>query len=340
MTLDKTLRQPRLLAMPVLAFLFIAACATVTPVELTDARTAYGRASAGPAAQYTPVDLHKAKVALDKAEACFAAEKNSQKTIDLAYVAERTAQIAEATAQIAISTERTATAGKALGDEQGQIMKDTKGALAKSRADLATSERGQADQVRKTDVERAGREDAETKAAASEVKAAASEQRAAASDQRVKEANDALAKLAAKDDARGLVITLSGGVLFRSNESTLLPAAQTRLNEVADALVARGSNVIVEGYTDSKGSLASNLGLSQRRAESVRGYLVSRGFPEGKIQARGLGPDRPIAENTSSEGRANNRRVEIVIDKSATPTAPTAPATTSTTSTSSTTRTN
>jgi outer membrane protein OmpA-like peptidoglycan-associated protein len=245
-------------------------------------------------------------------------EKNSQKTIDLAYVAERTAQIAEATAQTVISTQRTATAGKAFGDEQGRIVKDTKGALAKSRADLVESERGQAEQVRKTDIERTGRQNAEANAAASELKAAASEEKAAASDEKVKEANDALARLAAKDEARGLVITLSGGVLFRSNDATLLPAAQARLNEVADALVSRGSDVVVEGYTDSKGSLASNMGLSQRRAESVRGYLVSRGFPQAKIQARGLGPDRPVAENTSSEGRANNRRVEIVIDKTTT----------------------
>ena len=55
--------------------------------------------------------------------------------------------------------------------------------------------------------------------------------------------------------------------------------------------------------------------LSQRRADSVRTYLVSRGFPSEKISARGIGPDRPIAENKSAEGRANNRRVEIVIAK-------------------------
>src|ERR1700690_138486 len=84
MNFDKTFRRARLLATPALAALLVAACATVTPIELTNARTAYGRASAGPAAQYTPVDLHKARVALDKAEQNFAAEKGTQKTIDLA----------------------------------------------------------------------------------------------------------------------------------------------------------------------------------------------------------------------------------------------------------------
>jgi outer membrane protein OmpA-like peptidoglycan-associated protein len=63
------------------------------------------------------------------------------------------------------------------------------------------------------------------------------------------------------------------------------------------------------------GSQSTNMSLSQRRAESVRGYLVSRGFPAEKITARGMGPERPIAENGTAEGRANNRRVEIVIAK-------------------------
>jgi outer membrane protein OmpA-like peptidoglycan-associated protein len=81
-----------------------------------------------------------------------------------------------------------------------------------------------------------------------------SDQRAAISDKSAKDANDALAKLAAKDEARGMVITLSGSVLFRSNDAALLPASLTRLDQVADALVAKGQNVAVEGYTDSRGS--------------------------------------------------------------------------------------
>jgi outer membrane protein OmpA-like peptidoglycan-associated protein len=180
-------------------------------------------------------------------------------------------------------------------------VKSTQGALAKTREQLGDAERGQAQQAQLAGKERAGREDADRKAAASE--------------QRAKEANDALAKLAAKEDARGLVITLSGSVLFRTNDATLLPAAQTRLDQVAEALVAKQQNVVIEGYTDSRGSQSTNMELSQRRAESVRAYLVSRGFPAEKISARGMGPDKPIAENGTAEGRANNRRVEIVIAK-------------------------
>jgi outer membrane protein OmpA-like peptidoglycan-associated protein len=295
----------RWFAMTVAGALFATACATSMPVELSNARVAYGRASAGPAAQLVPTDVHKAKVALDLAEKTYAEEHSSQKAIDLAYIAERTAQIAEAHAATAIAEKATSKATREFGDKQGEMVKTTQGALAKSREQLGEAERGQAQQAQLAGTERIAREEADRKAAASEQKA--------------KEANDALAKLAAKEDARGLVITLSGSVLFRTNDATLLPGAQTRLDQVAEALLAKKQNVVIEGYTDSRGSQSSNMSLSQRRAESVRTYLVSRGFPSEKILARGLGPDRPIAENGTAEGRANNRRVEIVIANNNTP---------------------
>jgi outer membrane protein OmpA-like peptidoglycan-associated protein len=131
---------------------------------------------------------------------------------------------------------------------------------------------------------------------------------------------DALASLASlaslKEEERGLVVTLSGSVLFRSAESTLMPQARVKLDQVANALLAiRARNLIVEGHTDSKGSEAYNQSLSQRRADAVRDYLVQRGYPANHIQARGQGEGSPIANNASTEGRANNRRVEIVIER-------------------------
>jgi outer membrane protein OmpA-like peptidoglycan-associated protein len=125
----------------------------------------------------------------------------------------------------------------------------------------------------------------------------------------------ALIALAAKEEARGIVITLSGGVLFETAKSTLMPSAQTKLDQVAAALIAGPQrNIIVEGNTDSQGSESYNQGLSERRANAVRDYLVQKGVPSDRIQARGLGKDNPIADNASPEGRANNRRVEIVIE--------------------------
>jgi len=134
-------------------------------------------------------------------------------------------------------------------------------------------------------------------------------------DKRTAEAQAALAKLAAvKEEERGLVITLSGSVLFASGKSALLPAAQNRLNQVADALMAtKERSLIVEGHTDSQGSSSSNQDLSQQRANAVRSYIISRGYPGDLITAQGIGEDRPVANNASTEGRANNRRVEIII---------------------------
>jgi outer membrane protein OmpA-like peptidoglycan-associated protein len=290
--------------------LFAAGCATITPPELTTARASYARASSGPAVQLLPADLHKAKVVLDAAEASFAEEKNSPKTIDLAYIADRTIQIVEAQAQTALSEQTVAKAKHDYQERQLAVMKKTQATLVRTRQQLTDAQRGQAEEAEQLGVEHAARQDAD-------IKAAASEQRALASEQKTVEANDALAKLAAKDEARGLVITLSGGVLFRSNEASLLPGATTRLDEVAVALIANGRPVGIEGYTDSRGSQSRNMDLSQQRAEAVRTYLISRGLPAEQVVAKGMGPDRPIADNSSAEGRANNRRVEIVVAKAA-----------------------
>ena len=112
-----------------------------------------------------------------------------------------------------------------------------------------------------------------------------------------------------------MVITLSGSVLFQSAKSDLLPGAQVKLNDVAAALTKEDpdSKMIVEGHTDSQGAASFNQDLSQHRADSVRTYLISRGISSDRITAQGLGAGRPIADNASPEGRANNRRVEIVV---------------------------
>ena len=88
-----------------------------------------------------------------------------------------------------------------------------------------------------------------------------------------------------------------------------------KLNSVAEALTQQDpdSKMVVEGHTDSQGAAAYNQDLSQRRAQSVRDYLVSRGIAEDRVTAQGFGSSRSIADNKSAEGSANNRRVEIVV---------------------------
>jgi outer membrane protein OmpA-like peptidoglycan-associated protein len=268
--------------------ILIAGCATApVPQDLLDARSAYLKAQSGPATQYKPDQVHEAKVALDKAEQSYVDDPGDQKTKDLAYVAHRKAELAEANAANA-----QAQAVKGQADNDAKVA--TKGQLAQTRGQLANANVQLAGTEQKLEVEKKARADADKKA---------------------KEAMDRLAaSMAIKQEPRGMVITLSGSVLFASNKDQLLPAAQERLGQVAEALKTQDDHkIVVEGHTDSQGSATSNQGLSDRRAQAVVSYLVSRGVPAEQIRAEGLGPTRPIADNTSAEGRANNRRVEIIV---------------------------
>jgi outer membrane protein OmpA-like peptidoglycan-associated protein len=255
--------------------LFIGCSASLPPQELVDARLSYQHASTGQAIQLVPAEVHKAKTALDLAEKSFLDDPDSYKTIDLAYVADRKSMLADALAITYAENLATEKAKKDYEVTQAEIMKNTSEQLS---------------------IEQKARIDAEKIAA---------------------DALADLAKLAAiREEERGLVITLSGSVLFASNESTLLPAAVDRLNKVADALlVTKQKHLIIEGFTDSQGSSEYNLVLSQKRADAVRSYLISRGYPGDLINTRGIGEERPVSDNSSAEGRANNRRVEIVVER-------------------------
>ena len=267
----------------VIAFvgMLIGCSASVPPPELVNARQAYQKASMGQAAQLVPAELHKAQIALAAAEKAFLDEPNSFNAKDLAYIADRKAKMAEGLAASAVEKAATEKANKDYQTTQTEILKNTK-------EDLVVSE----------------------KEAILKAEQLASEQKARL------DAEAALAKLEAKEEERGLVITLSGSVLFASNESALLPAAQNKLNEVAEALLTtKERKLIVEGHTDSQGSTSHNQILSQKRADAVRSYIISRGYPSDLIQAYGIGEDRSIANNNSAEGRANNRRVEIIVGR-------------------------
>ena len=311
---------------PIISLMLIACagllvgCAATIPTELINARQAYQKASAGPAAKLTPAELHKAEEALSRAEKSFLSDPHSYHTRDLAYVAERKANIAEARADIASAQGSAARANKDFQATQGDIMKQTKQDLSRTRTDLAESELAGEMTAGKLSVEQQARLDAEKRSddmqAAAAERLSVEQQARLDAEKRSTDAQAALVNLAAvREEARGLVITLSGSVLFASNKAALLPAAQARLNQVAEALMAtKERRLTVEGHTDSQGTADYNLDLSQRRAEAVRAYIISRDYPADRIQARGIGKVRPVADNASPEGRANNRRVEIIIE--------------------------
>jgi len=116
----------------------------------------------------------------------------------------------------------------------------------------------------------------------------------------------------AKVDANGCEVVTLKGVNFANNSAELNAEAMAVLDQAAAGLQRRGDmKVEVGGHTDNRGSAQLNRGLSQRRAESVMRYLVSKGVDAGRLSARGYGPDSPVADNKTADGRAANRRVEL-----------------------------
>lgn len=111
-------------------------------------------------------------------------------------------------------------------------------------------------------------------------------------------------------------LSLNSAVLFDVGKAALKPAADTELAALAKALTSYGDGIgiTIEGHTDSVGSDADNLSLSQARAESVQQYLVSRaGVDPARISTVGYGEKRPVASNDDEQGRALNRRVDILV---------------------------
>ncbi|MET0591845.1 MAG: OmpA family protein [Polyangiaceae bacterium] len=283
----------------ILGLLACGACSSSVPKELNDARSAYQRASSGPAARENPAQLHVAEQALSVAEKTFDDEGDSDKARDRAYVAIRKAELAEVQADIAILAKQSAEAQKQSQLANAVSQEQMRNQLGSANAQLAAQGQALAS-------ERQARIDAEKRAA---------------------DTRSALERVASvRADSRGVIVTLPGGVLFASGKSELLGTAKSKLSEVATVLAKDpNAKLSVEGYTDSRGSDALNNDLSMKRAESVRSFLVSKGIPSANIVAEGHGKDQPIADNATAEGRANNRRVEIVVKSGQSAEAPVGP---------------
>jgi outer membrane protein OmpA-like peptidoglycan-associated protein len=270
-------------------------CAHTPPAELVDARAAYQRASQCPSKQYTPAELHVAKNSLLVAERSFRDREDTWLIRSQAYVAMRKAQLAESLARTHMYQ-----MGLAAAELRQELLEDQQAAKTKAELEAATEALEKKEAVveqteQQLEAERKRREEAERRA------------EMAAKD---------LARIAAvKQDERGTIVTLSGSVLFASGKHELLPAAQAKLTQVAQALLAGDPDAtfVVEGHTDSQGKTETNYTLSVNRANAVRDYLVEHEIAADRITAVGYGEERPVADNDTPEGRANNRRVELVI---------------------------
>ena len=297
-----------------LALALALGCASAGPTpELIDARRAYDEARQSNAATYSPDKLLSAKQALDRAESAHADSPGSFQEQSLSYVAQRKAQYASVYGSYEKDRRDQAEAEQAYRNKQDMLRRnaesqvtDAKKTLAATWDNLSSARReiaAQQTQIQKSQADLDAEKEARAKA----------EQSAAA-------AMASLSKIAqVKEEQRGVVITLDGQVLFVTGKAELLPIARDRLNQVAKSLKDLDDDklVSVEGYTDSRGADDMNLKLSQDRANAVRDYLLSQGVKQEKIRAIGRGEANPVASNDTPEGRANNRRVEIVVQSSA-----------------------
>ena len=263
----------------------LAGCATARPPsELIKARDAYAASERGAAAQFDPAALHDAKVALERAERLYEEEEDARSTRDAAYIAMRRAERADVQGETAQLNARAQEAKSRAAAAQAKAASEAQTQLEATREQLASA----------TDA----REAAEQRSQEAMMKL------------RLTQA------VAITEEPRGTVLTVPGAFLFASGKSVLQPTANAKLDKVVEALKAQQNRkILIEGHTDSQGANEMNQQLSEARAQAVASFLTSHGVPNEHITSVGVGESRPIASNETPEGRANNRRVEITVQR-------------------------
>ena len=229
--------------------------------------------------------------------------------------AAREREQARADLEARLAAERAASERDAAARSQAERDRAT-AELEKTRAELEASKQAAEDAQRAAEAER---QKLEEERKARDAHAADLARLQTEQQKTQEELQKTLSQLASvRREARGLIVTLPGSIYFDVNKSDVKPAMRARLTEIAKALAAvPGAHVLVEGHTDSDGSAEYNLQLSRLRADSVRSVLVAGGVSPDRIESQGYGETRPVATNATSGGKAQNRRVEIVIEGSA-----------------------
>jgi len=240
------------------------------------------------ASQSASRELQNARDALAKANEAWKASDPRPEVQHLAYVAERHAQIGAARLSELRARQQIAR-GEA---ERNAVLLEAREREARLAASAAEVNAQNAEAARRA--------------------ALLAQQRAQSNLQQLHQAQQELADMQAKQTERGMVLTL-GDVLFDTDEAKLKPGAAPTLDRLARFLQNNeGTRVMVEGYTDSRGTEQYNQDLSDRRATAVADALESRGVPRDRINVAGRGESLPVASNDTPAGRQRNRRVEIV----------------------------
>ncbi len=299
--------------------------------------------------QSDPNLASRAPLAMKEADIAVRAAEQPQADKDLGayrvYLADRKVEIARAQAETslaedqrgALSAQREsarldartreadaargqAATARAEGAEQKVAADHARGDADAAYLAAASSEQQATESQREADAARdqvatARAEGAEQKVAADHARgdADAAHLAAASSEQQATELQRQIDVLQARPTDRGLVLTL-GDVLFESGRADFKSGATSNLKKLV-AFLGRypDRTVAIEGYTDSVGSEGYNQRLSERRADSVKSYLIGQGISSIRLSASGRGESDPVAGNDSAAGRQQNRRVEVII---------------------------
>jgi outer membrane protein OmpA-like peptidoglycan-associated protein len=299
----------------VLIVLFLVGCGPsqkemMAKDQVERAKKAYAAAKANPNVEaYAPLQLQEAGNAVQAAEK---AEKEEQldEMLQLGYLAERKTQYAVTVADGKVA-DRDIDKLNVEKAETAARKQKLEAEAAQWEAEKASRQADQARAAAAVEATRAAKakQEAEQAQMAARAEAEKAARAKAEADQLMKE----LANLKAQQTERGIVLTI-GDVLFATGKADLSPDANKSVAKLADFLKKYPNrNVLIEGHTDSVGKDDYNLALSQKRADSVKARLVADGIEAGRITTVGYGKKFPVASNDTKAGKAQNRRVDVVI---------------------------
>ena len=295
-----------------------------SPLELYEAINAVEIAEAAGAGKYAADTLATAKTALQNAQDIDSHQRDRKETITFAREAVQSAEDAriitirkikaeDEAAQLEAKNQAEQNAQQSQLDAQRSQLAAQQAQTAAAQAQIAAAE--QAAARAKADAATADAEARARQAREAQLAAEAGAQQAAQQAEQVRERLKAQLNqvLQTTETARGLIVNMSD-VLFDFNKYSLKPEAREKLAKVSGILLAYPDlKLQVEGYTDSIGSDEYNQKLSEERANGVRDYLVSQTVSNANVTSAGYGKNNPVADNSTNGGRAQNRRVELVV---------------------------
>lgn len=299
-----------------------------TPLDLHEARNALRIARWAGAEKDATESFQKADKLLQQAEA-YKARKAGNKPV--AMTAREAVQTAEDARLITLKRQeeqRVAQERQAAADREAQAKAEAE--RSRLQAEEDARRRTQAETEQQLEAERRARAEAER--AAAQIQAEAARERGLKDQAAADQARQAAARaerekaelraaivqqlnliLETRESARGLIVNISD-VLFDTGQYTLRPVAREKLAKVSGIVLAHpGLRLEVEGHTDSVGTDEFNQQLSEKRAATVRDFLVQQGIGINAVSARGLGKTMPVASNDTADGRQRNRRVEMIV---------------------------